>query len=586
VSGNDPTLTVQAWLPAALEQVVADKLAQAARERVAERMRLTAAGGPQADPTLWGPAGTPEIANRLGWLTIAERMLAQADAIESFAAEIRREGVRDVVLLGMGGSSLAAEVMRRSYGPQDGWPTLHVLDSTDSDAVRAVERAIDPRSALFLVSSKSGGTIEPLSMLAHFWPLTGERGASFVAITDPGSGLEQLAAERGFRRTFHGDPDIGGRYSALSAFGIVPAALMGIDIKELLTGGMDAWNAALRATFTEHDTETAEHGGEDSNGGKRAGPSPGATATVQEPAWLWLGATFSALAQNGHDKLTLLVSGALSSLGLWTEQLVAESTGKQGTGILPVAEEPLGAPDAYGEDRVFLHLPDLDAPDAELAAAAQRLAQAGHPLIEIPTRGPAELGRIFALAELDVAIAGWGLGINPFNQPDVQLAKDATNAVLDEFKAGGELPAAAEADDDALVALLRDAGAPHYVAIMGYTQPSPTFDAAVAELRAAIRTLTRATTTFGYGPRFLHSTGQFHKGGPPVGRFLQLLHDGPEDVPIPESPYGFTTLKNAQALGDERTLRKLGLPVARVRLQGADPAASLRALTRRIEGLL
>jgi transaldolase / glucose-6-phosphate isomerase len=558
VSGSDPTLTVQTSLPAELRGPVSDQLARAARERVAERVRA-------GDATLWGPAGTPEIANRLAWLTIAQRMLEQADDMESFAAEIQAEGVRDVVLLGMGGSSLAAEVLRRSFGAVEGRPRLHVLDSTDPAWIDAVAQAIDPQRTLFLVSSKSGGTIEPLSLFAHFWPLAGERGEAFVAITDPGSGLERLAHERGFRRVFHGDPGIGGRYSALSAFGLVPASLTGIDIRALLQGGLAAWEAAVVGDETPSAPDAAQ------------------PPDAQPPAWLWLGAALSALARAGRDKLTLLPGRSLASVGLWLEQLFAESTGKHGTGILPVAEEPLGDPGVYGEDRVFVYLPDVGEPEPQLEAAAQRLAAAGHPLITIPTRGPGDLGRVFMLAELAVAVAGWGLGINPFDQPNVQQAKDATNRVLAEFEAKGELPSAADAGERELGALLSDAGPPHYVALMAYLEPSPAFDAAVAGLRSAIRARTGAATTFGYGPRFLHSTGQFHKGGPPVGRFLQILREPGGDAEIPGKPFTFATLERAQALGDLSTLRELGLPAQRVSLGSGDPAAALRELTKQIE---
>jgi transaldolase/glucose-6-phosphate isomerase len=554
---SDPILTVSVHLPSSFVAPVTAKLQRAREEDVAERLR-------REDPTLWGTPGTPEIANRLGWLTIAERMLDQVDELNTFAAGVRADGLRDVVLLGMGGSSLASEVLRRSFGPhverQDEYSRLHVLDSTDAAAIRAVEQAIDPQNTLFLVSSKSGGTIEPRSMFAHFWSLVGE-GSSFVAITDPGSGLADLAAEHGFRQTFLGDPNIGGRYSALSPFGVVPAALMGIDVLGLLEGSRRA-----QETIVEHG-------------------SPG-TATDHDPAGVWLGATLSALAQEGRDKLTFVVSESLSSLGLWLEQLVAESTGKHETGILPVAEEPLGDPAEYGEDRVFAYLPDLHAPDAEVEGKLRALADAGHPVITIPTGGPTDLGRVFLLFEIAVAVAGWGLEINPYDQPNVQQAKDATNRVLADFERRGELPVVADAEDAALHALLGDAGPPHYVAIMGYLQPSADFDAAVAELRLAIRSATRATTTYGYGPRFLHSTGQFHKGGPKVGRFLQLVHDSPPDVAIPGAPYTFTQLKNAQAIGDLNTLRELGFPAERVRLKGDDPAGALRALTAKIKETL
>ena len=546
---SDQPPSAEARIPDRLRAAVAEKLELAGSQAVAARLR-------SGDATLWGPPGAPEIANRLGWLTIAERMLSELDGIEAFAEEVRDAGLTDVVLLGMGGSSLAPEVLRRTFGEKPGHPRLQVLDSTDAARIRAVQETIDPHRTLFIVSSKSGGTIEPLSLFAHFWSLTGS-GSNFAAITDPGSGLASLAEERGFRRTFFGDPDIGGRYSALSAFGIVPAALIGVDVRALLTGAGSAW-----------ETRLAE---------QAVGDGEAATAAV------WLGAALSALAQSGRDKLTFLISGSLPGLGLWLEQLVAESTGKRSTGILPVAEEPLGAPELYGEDRVFAYLPDLNAPDAELESHARALADSGHPLITIPTRGPGDLGRVFLLTELAVAVAGWGLQINPFDQPNVQQAKDATNEVLSGYESRHELPPVADADVEAVRRLLLDAKSPEYVAIMAYSEPSAAFDEAACELRAAIRQAGRATTTFGYGPRFLHSTGQFHKGGPRTGRFLQLVHDGPDDVGIPGAEYTFTTLKNAQAIGDLKTLRELGLPAERVRLNGEDPAAALRELTARIE---
>jgi transaldolase/glucose-6-phosphate isomerase len=543
---SDTPTTVAARIPGALGSAVAERLALARTDRVAERLR-------SGDATLWAPAGTPEVADRLGWLTIHERMLGALGEVEAFAAEVAADGVEDVVLLGMGGSSLAPEVLRRSFGHRDGHPRLHVLDSTDAATIRAVQGAVDVQRTLFLVSSKSGGTIEPLSLFAHFFSLVG-RGESFAAITDPGSGLEQLARERGFRHTFAGDPDIGGRYSALSPFGIVPAALMGVDVRSLLEAAASAWETTLE------------------------GSEPGA-----ECAAVWLGVALSALARAGRDKLTFLISPTLPGLGLWLEQLVAESTGKRHTGILPVAEEPVGEPGEYGADRVFAHLPDLVAPDPELDARASALAEAGHPLITIPTRGPLDLGRVFLLAEIAVAISGWGLEINPFDQPNVQQAKDATKRVLAGYEEHGRLRPPADGDAAALNSLLLGSAPPGYVAIMAYAEPSQAFDDAAAELRVAVRAATGATTTFGYGPRFLHSTGQFHKGGPPVGRFLQLLCDGPEDVEIPGAPYSFTTLKEAQAIGDLETLRDLGLPAERVRLQSEDPVGALRAITASIK---
>jgi glucose-6-phosphate isomerase len=558
---NDADLTVEARIPASLTAIVADKVAQAERESVHDRLR-------DGDATLWGPPGAPEIADRLGWLTIAERMLGELEGIEAFAAEVRAEGLRDVVLLGMGGSSLAPEVLRRSFAGAALGARLHVLDSTDAATVRAVQDSIEPARTLFLVSSKSGGTIEPLSLFAHFWSLLGE-GRNFAAITDPGTGLAELAREHGFRRTFAGDPNIGGRYSALSPFGIVPAALMGIDVRALLTGAGAAWRTGLDERSTQ--------------GPAPQGQGPG-KAPQEQPAGVWIGAALSAIARAGRDKLTFIIADTLPGLGLWLEQLVAESTGKQGTGILPVAEEPLGEAVVYGEDRFFAYLPDLQAPDRGLDAGVLALAEAGHPLITIPTRGPSDLGRVFLLAELAVAVAGWGLDINPFDQPNVQQAKDATRQVLEEYEKQGRLPSPSDADEAAVCALLSSASPPEYVAIMGYLQPSRRFDDAVARLRTAVRAGTRATTTFGYGPRFLHSTGQFHKGGPPTGVFLQLLHDGAADVDIPGAPYTFTTLKNAEAIGDLETLRELGLRAERVRLRGEDPADALRALGAAIDG--
>ena len=544
VSDNPPP--VEARIPAQLAAVVEERVRLASEAGVAGRLR-------DGDASLWGPEGTPEISNRLGWLTIAERIGAELGALESLVAEVQSESIAHVVLLGMGGSSLAPEVLRRTFPKRAGYPQLHVLDSTDSATIRSIESTVDLKQTLFIVSSKSGGTIEPLSLFAHFHALVND-GAHFIAITDPGSGLAQLAAEHGFRATFLGDPNIGGRYSALSPFGIVPAALLGIDIRSLLGGAAAAWQTPLN--------------------------DPSAQAPAERtPAAVWLGAALSALAQGGRDKLTFLISESLPGLGLWLEQLVAESTGKHGTGILPVADEPVGEPADYGDDRVFAYLPDLRRPDATLAAQAQALAAAGHPLITIATDGPEDLGRVFMLAELAVAVAGWGLQINPFDQPNVQQAKDATKRVLDEFETVRALPDAPSSDAAAVCSMLLEGDPPEYLAIMAYLEPSIEFDEAAAELREAVRTRTKLTSTFGYGPRFLHSTGQFHKGGPATGRFLQLLHDGPEDAAIPGAAYDFTTLKNAQAIGDLNTLRELGRPAERLRLEGEDPVRALRALT-------
>jgi glucose-6-phosphate isomerase len=548
---------LDAYVPQTLQASVLEAVERAQEERVAQRLR-------ERDASLWGGPDVAEVANRLGWLDVAERMAGEVGELRTFAAALSEDGIEDVVLLGMGGSSLAPEVLRRSLPPHAGRPRLHVLDSTDAGAVGALQETIREQRTLFVVSSKSGGTIEPLSMLEHFWARSGQLGSRFVAITDPGSGLEALARERGFRRVFHGDPNIGGRYSALSPFGIVPAVLAGLDAGALLAGARAAWETGIRLSTGE-----------------------GVEALHGLAAPVWLGAALSALARRGRDKLTFIVSEPLASLGLWQEQLWAESTGKHGTGILPVAGEPLGQWSAYGQDRVFVELVDLAAPGAARGdAQARALGEAGHPAFTIPVEGPLDLGRIFLLSELAVAVAGWGLGINPFDQPDVQRAKDATNRVLADYEQDGSLQETEDADDRALRALLAGASPPSYVAIMGYLQPSVAFEDAVAELRGAIRDATKMTTTFGYGPRFLHSTGQFHKGGPPTGRFLQLVHDGPTDQDIPGRPYTFDTLKNAQASGDLLTLRDLGRPAERVRLHGDDPAVALRSLTAKIKEML
>jgi transaldolase / glucose-6-phosphate isomerase len=536
--------TIQSSIPSDLQDAVAERVKKAREESVGQRVW-------RKDESLWGGPGVPEIGNRLGWLTITDPMLEAAPDLDALAEEVRSEGTADVVLLGMGGSSLGPEVIGRSYGDIEGSPRLHVLDSTDPSAVLEVERAIDPARTLFLVSSKSGGTVETLSHMKHFYERAGRDGSRFVAITDPGSPLVEEAGRRGFRRVFENDPEIGGRYSVLSYFGLVPAALMGVNVAALLHRAQVA-----EQNCASYDESTANSG-------------------------LWLGLVIGELALRGRDKATFFVSEPISSFGLWVEQLIAESTGKQGKGILPVAGEPTGAPEVYGDDRVFAYLRNADDPDAELDQALEALAGAGHPTVTLPVHGSSDLGRIFFFAEFATAVTGWVLGINPFDQPNVQEAKDNTAKVL-AMSSPPDLP---EADDDALRALLGRAAPPHYVAIMGYVKPSPEVDAAATELRVAIRDATRATTTFGYGPRFLHSTGQLHKGGPPTGLFLQLVHDGDEDVEIPGEDYTFGQLKNAQADGDLLTLRDHGLPAERVRLRG-DPAAALRELTERVKGMV
>ena len=532
--------TIESAIPDQLEPALVERVRRTVEEGVAKRVW-------RKDESLWGGPGVPEIGDRLGWLTISEKMLDALPELNALAEEVRTEKYADVALLGMGGSSLGPEVIRRSYGDLDGAPRLHVLDSTDPAAVLELEQAVDLEKTLFVVSSKSGGTIETLSHMKHFYERVGRVGQQFVAVTDPGSPLVAEAKERNFRRVFENDPEIGGRYSVLSYFGLVPAALMGVNVEALLHGAQVA------------EQNCAQHDSSENNSG------------------LWLGVAMGELALQGRDKLTFVVSEPISSFGLWVEQLIAESTGKEGKGVLPVADEPLGEPGSYGDDRVFAYLRNADDPDEELDGRIEALGQSGQPVVKLSVRGASDLGRVFFFAEFGTAVAGWVLGINPFDQPNVQEAKDNTAKVL----AMAEPPRIEPADDNALRVLMAKAGPPHYVAIMGYVKPSPEFDAAIADLRARIRDATKATTTFGYGPRFLHSTGQFHKGGPPTGLFLQLLHDGEDDVPVPDEDFTFKQLKNAQADGDLLTLRDHGLPAERVRLDG-DPAAAVRELTERL----
>ena len=540
VTGRPPT--IQGTVPSDLETPIAERVKRAMDDSVAQRVW-------RRDPSLWGGPGVAEIEDRLGWLTVSEAMLEQAPELHEFAAACRADGFTDAVLLGMGGSSLGPEVIRRSFGEIPDGLRLHVLDSTQPDVVLGVQDSVEMERTLFIVSSKSGGTIETLSHYHYFSSLA--RPEQFVVVTDPGTSLERLAKDDGLRRTFLNPPDIGGRYSVLSYFGLVPAALMGVNIEALLH----------RAQVAEQ--VCAHYDSSESNSG------------------LWLGASLGEMARQGRDKLTFLVSEPIESFGLWVEQLVAESTGKQGRGILPVAGEPVGDPDVYGNDRVVAYLRNGDQPDEALDDAVKRLAEAGHPTITLTTHGAVDLGRVFFISEFAVAVAGWAIEINPFDQPNVQEAKDKTKQVLDS----GSIPTFESASDDALRDLLRDAGPPHYVAILGYLPYSAELDAAVEEMRVSIRAATGAATTFGYGPRFQHSTGQLHKGGPPTGRFLQLVTDPQRDADIPGAGYSFGTLCAAEAAGDLQTLHDQGLKAERIKLEGPLPEA-VRSLTQRIKGVL
>ena len=512
--------TFESNLPDNVVQGIRERIERARQEDVARRIW-------HKDPTLWGgDENTPELADRLGWLTIAERMEEELDDLREFATDVRAAGYTHALLLGMGGSSLAPEVFRRSFPKGEEALELVVLDSTHPAAVREAEDAIDLDHTLFIVSSKSGGTVETLSHFKHFWERTGGQGDRFIAITDPGSPLDELATERGFRRVYRADPEIGGRYSALSHFGIVPAVLLGADIEALLDG------ALVAAEGCRPDDPGAHNSG------------------------LWLGAALGELARRGRDKLTFIVDDPeITSIGLWLEQLVAESTGKHGKGILPVADEPVGAPEAYGQDRVFIH---LKGDGAKLEDHVGGLAHAGHAVLTIRTQGARDLGRVFFFAEFATAVAGWALEINPFDQPNVQEAKENTTRVLENGRPdipGGRL-------DEILGA----AAPPKYVAFLAFVPPDEKLDEQMAELRRRVRDDTQATTTFGYGPRYLHSTGQFHKGGPPAGLFVQIVDEIRDDLPVPGEDYTFGQLVQAQAAGDFQTLQAHDLTVIRVPL--------------------
>ena len=535
---------IQARLPMLLQPLVAERVRQSVAENVAQRVW-------RRDASLWGGgSSSSEIEDRLGWLTVSEPMLEHAGELHAFADQCRADGFTDAVLLGMGGSLLGPEVIRRSFGDVPGGLRLTVLDSTHPDAVLGVRDSIELDKTLFIVSSKSGSTIETLSHYHYFNALA--EPSQFVVVTDPGSPLERMASDDGLRRCFLNPPDIGGRYSVLSYFGLVPAALMGVSIEALLH----------RCQVAEQ--MCAHYDSSESNSG------------------LWFGAVIGELARRGRDKLTFLISPPIESFGLWAEQLVAESTGKHGRGIVPVVDEPLSdTADVYGDDRVFAYRRNPENPEERLDAAIEQISAAGHPTITLPAHGPADLGRIFFLTEFAVVVAGWALEINPFDQPNVQEAKDNTARVL----AGGAVPSIGVAGDDELRALLADARPPHYVAIMAYVAPSVEVEEAIAGLRSAIRAATGAATTFGYGPRYLHSTGQLHKGGPPTGRFLALVGSPERDAEIPGAGYSFGTLIAAQAAGDLETLRANGLAAERVDLEG-NPVAAVRNLTDRIKHIL
>jgi RpiB/LacA/LacB family sugar-phosphate isomerase len=508
------------------------------------------------DARLWteDAAVQAAVVNRVGWLRSHEVMRPSIDDLRRFADEVRTEGVRDVVLFGMGGSSLAPEVMQAAFGAAAGYPRLTVLDTTDPGAIRAAAARLTPARTLFIVSSKSGTTTEMLTLYRFFHAEVAKvmpaPGARFIAITDPGTPLQKLASEAGFRRTFLNDPRIGGRFSALSFFGLVPAALVGVDIGRLLDRAADM--------------------------AARCGPD----VRVRENPGLRLGATLGGFAQAGRDKVTLLMSPGITALGAWLEQLLTESTGKQGKGLVVINDEPHGTPDVYGNDRLFVAM-SLGA-DSALDAAASALEGAGHPVVRLTLGDAYDVGAEYFRWEVATAAAGIVLGLNPFDEPNVAQAKEATNAALAKYLETGRLPEWPTDTADDLARVVNEARAGDYVVLCAYLTPGAATTDALQRIRATVRDRARLATTMGYGPRYLHSTGQLHKGGPatPILVILTTRHD---ELPIPGERFGFATLEMAQALGDLATLRAARRRVLWIPLDGA-PDTALERLAATVAG--
>jgi transaldolase/glucose-6-phosphate isomerase len=512
----------------------------------------------QADPTLWPQAPPSEVAGRTGWLYLPEEMTRSVPELQTFADGVRAEGTRHVLLLGMGGSSLAPDVLRRTFGHRPGYPELIVLDSTHPDAIRAVQARIDPTRTVFVVSSKSGTTTEPLDFYRYFWETVRAAGSDpaprFVAVTDPGSPLDALGTRERFRAVFRAVATVGGRYSALTMFGLVPAALIGADISGLLE-----------------------------RAGRMAAASGPGVATPQNPG-LSLGAALGEIAVHGRDKLTFFASRDASALPIWVEQLVAESTGKIGQGIVPVVDEPLVTIDRYGTDRQFVEFRMAGDSDPALSSHTAQLESAGHPVVRFTLGDPADVAQEFFRWELAVASAGMILGIDPFDQPDVEFAKElARQAMAHPARSGAppEVPSVPAEDPDALaraVTAWSGQGRPgNYVAIQAYLAPIDATSRALDSLRRTLLERLRLATTVGFGPRFLHSTGQLHKGGPNTGLFLQLVDTPQQDLEVPGAGYTFGQLIRAQSVGDHQALVQKGRRVLRVDL-GSDVAGGLRRL--------
>jgi glucose-6-phosphate isomerase len=576
------TTTQRVRIPADLQAQIDEALKRAIDEKWAERIWA-------GDTSVWtdDEKVAALISNRLGWLDLPTRFSDEIDALEAFAGEIREEGLIRAVVAGMGGSSLAPAVLASAVGREGQGIPVDVLDSTDPDAVRAATEASDPNGTLYIISSKSGTTTEPLAFLAHFWHVVEEShkhihharpGLHFVAVTDPAPSVTHIPHADEFRETFINQEDVGGRYSALSYVGLVPAALMGLDLRALLD---DAQQTAERCQL---DTDN----------------NPG----------LWLGVVLGTLARAGRDKLTLVIEPRFAALGMWIEQLVAESTGKHGVGILPVDGEVLGDPGVYEDDRVFVRVSTgadpawQSATDAKLAT----LAEAGHPVLTLSMLGgEGALGGEFFRWEFATAVAGAVLGINPFDEPNVTESKDNTKRVLDQYQHEHKLPADQPLTTEGRLTLSGDAplrlsGADGglagelrrhlararkngYFALHAYIAPTDARATALRDIATLLRDGSRRAVTVGFGPRFLHSTGQEHKGGPPTGCFLQLTADHPNDLEIHGWHETFGTLIDAQAVGDFISLESHELPVARINLSD-DADAGLAELKTALESAL
>lgn len=520
------------------------------KERIEERLSLWerdrfASRLWRKDPTIWFKEPTPEITNRLGWLDLPERMLEEADRILDFAEEVKREGIKDVVLLGMGGSSLAPRVFMETFGNASGFPGLTVLDTTHPKTIKDVTSRLSLEETLFIVSSKSGTTVETLSLFKYLWHRCEglkEKGRHFVTITDPGTPLERLGRERGFRAVFTTPPDVGGRYAALSTFGLLPAALIGVDIHRLLDEALTLRECCVSCVPYE-----------------------------KNPCLL-LGAAVGELALAGRDKLTFFSSPSIKAFPLWLEQLIAESTGKDGKGIIPVVDEPPGSRDCYGEDRCFVHI-HLNGEDT--------LQEIDLPALKIRLKDPMEMGREILLWEVAVASAGSILSIHPFNQPDVELAKELARKALGGSKKEG-IGLSLGDSKKALSDLLSTVATGDYIGLQAYLPEEKETHTLLQEIRIHLRDRFKVATTLGYGPRFLHSTGQLHKGGPNTGVFIQLVDDPEEVLSIPEEKHTFNQLIRAQAWGDYKALKERGRRVLSIDVKDQEGLRDLLEMVRSI----